>query len=179
MSPIQQIWDLLEASFYFLLGSGFQFFSQNNVWHLEASQVQLGRSHLVMPSCMSKYGLGLGSKIISADWKRLMADPGGQFFGGQPLFFLWKLKSTLNQTLIKACMKAYWSVTCLSVSCCTPGPTSSGLQMPSIIFGLRNDMLTLKNLSLDMHKGIPNCDLPICTWLAFRSSLQVPDIILT
>jgi hypothetical protein len=37
---------------------------------------------------MSKYGLGLGSKIISADWKPLMADPGGQFFGGQLLFFM-------------------------------------------------------------------------------------------
>ena len=82
---MQQIWDLLEASFYIILDSGFQFLCQNNVWHLEASQVQIGRSHLGMPSCMSKYRFVrvrisiLVLKIISGTWRPLEADPGGRW----------------------------------------------------------------------------------------------------
>ena len=51
---------------------------------LEASQVQIGRSHLGMPSCMSKYRFVrvpisiLTSKIITGTWRPLEADPGGQ-----------------------------------------------------------------------------------------------------
>ena len=81
---VQQIWDLLEASFYFILGSGFQFLCQNNVWHLEASQVQIGRSHLGIPSFMSKYRFFrvsisfLKSKIIDGIWRPLKVYPGGQ-----------------------------------------------------------------------------------------------------
>ena len=75
---------LLEASFYFILGSGFQFLCQNNVWHLEASQVQIGRSHLGITSFMYKYRFFrvsisfLKSKIIDGIWRPLKVYPGGQ-----------------------------------------------------------------------------------------------------
>ena len=69
-------------------------------------------------------------------------------------------------------------MTCLSVSCWPPGSTSSGLLVPCIIFNVRNNMLTLTKLYLYIqHEGIPKCNLNICTWLALRISLQVPDII--
>ena len=51
---------------------------------LEASQGQIGRSLLGMPSCMSKYrfvGVRISiliSKIISGIWRPLEADPKGQ-----------------------------------------------------------------------------------------------------
>ena len=64
-------------------------------------------------------------------------------------------------------------MTSLSVPGWPPGSASSGLQVPDIIFDVRIEILTLTNLYLDMHKGIPKCDFPICTWLASRISLQV------
>ena len=47
---------------------------------------------------------------------------------------------------------------------------------PDIIFDVRIEILTPKNLLLDMHEGILECDLSICTWLlpASRISLQWP-----
>ena len=45
---------------------------------------------------------------------------------------------------------------------------------PDIIFGVRIEILTLRNLYLDMHEGILVFDLHICTWLASRISLQQP-----
>ena len=68
-------------------------------------------------------------------------------------------------------------MTCLSVSCWLPGSTSNGLQVPYIISNVRNNMLTLTKLYLNKHECIPKWNLSICTWLASRISLQVPDII--
>ena len=51
---------------------------------MEASQEQIERSHLGIPSCMSKYRFLrvrisiLTSKIITGTWRPLEADPGGQ-----------------------------------------------------------------------------------------------------
>ena len=51
---------------------------------MEASQVQIGRSPLGMPSCMSKYRFVrvrisiLTIKIVSGTWRLLEADPVGQ-----------------------------------------------------------------------------------------------------
>ena len=45
---------------------------------------------------------------------------------------------------------------------------------PDIIFDVRIEILTLKNLQLDMHEGILEFDLHICTWLASRIILQRP-----
>ena len=51
---------------------------------LDASQVQIGRSHLGMPSCKSKYGfvrvriLIPTSKMIYSTWRPLYTDPGDQ-----------------------------------------------------------------------------------------------------
>ena len=53
-------------------------------------------------------------------------------------------------------------------------PSSSGLQVPDIIFIVRIEILTLTNLYLDIHEGIPECDLPISTWLSSWISLQQP-----
>ena len=43
-----------------------------------------------------------------------------------------------------------------------------------INFDVRIEILTLTNLQLDIHEGILEFDLHICTWLAFRISLQRP-----
>ena len=63
--------------------------------------------YLCIHVCLNIGLLGSGSKIISADWKPLKTDPGGQLLGGQLLFLIRNLNSTPHQTLIKACMKAY------------------------------------------------------------------------
>ena len=71
-------------------------------------------------------------------------------------------------------MKAYLNDTSLAVPGWPPGSASSGFQVPGIIFDLRNEILTLTNLYLDIHEGIPKCYLTICTWLSSRISLQRP-----
>ena len=49
-------------------------------------------------------------------------------------------------------------------------PTASSV--PDIIVDVRIEILTLKNLQLDIHEGILEYDLCICTWLASRITLQ-------
>ena len=64
-----------------LLQSRFQFLHQKNNWHLEDSQVQIGKSYLGIPSRLSKYRFVgvrisiLTSKIISGPQRPLKADP--------------------------------------------------------------------------------------------------------
>ena len=48
---------------------------------------------------------------------------------------------------------------------------SSGLWVPNIIFDIKNEILTLTNLYLD----ILQCDIFICTWLTSRIRLQWPS----
>ena len=43
-----------------------------------------------------------------------------------------------------------------------------------IIFDVRIEILALTNIHWDIHNGILECDLHICTWQASRMSLQEP-----
>jgi hypothetical protein len=72
-------------------------------------------------------------------------------------------------------MKAYLNFTSLAVPGWPSGSASNGLQVLNIIFDFRIEILTLTNLYLDIHEGIPKCYLPICTWLA-SIGLQLPGI---
>ena len=72
------------ASFYFILGSYVKIMTGTWRLLLEASQIQIGRSHLGMFTCMFKYRFFrlsisfLKSKIIDRIWSPLEVDPGGQ-----------------------------------------------------------------------------------------------------
>ena len=57
------------------------------------------------------------------------------------------------------------------VPCRPPGLAS---KWPDIIFDVRIEILTIKNIHLDIHEGILECDFHICTWPASRISLQRP-----
>jgi hypothetical protein len=52
-------------------------------------------------------------------------------------------------------MNTYLNVTFQIVSGWPPGSASSGLQETGIIFDLKIEHLTLTNLYLDIHEGIP------------------------
>ena len=51
-------------------------------------------------------------------------------------------------------MKVYLNLTYISVTGWPPVLVYSSLQVPDIIFGVRIEILTLKNLYLDIHDGI-------------------------
>ena len=48
------------------------------------------------------------------------------------------------------------------------------LKWPDIIFDVRIEIMTLKNLYFDMHEDILEFDLHICTWPASRIGHQWP-----
>jgi hypothetical protein len=52
-------------------------------------------------------------------------------------------------------------------------------QPPGVIYNFLHEMKCqpYKNLYIDKHQNILECDLPFCFWSASRISLQVPDII--
>ena len=133
---------------------------------LKASQVQIKRSQFDRPSCMSKYRFDrvrisiLTSKTISATWKPLKADPGGQLSGGQILFFE-------NQTLPKLLRHAWkhirvWPVYLAGLQDQPPGATRYHL-----LFWYKK-LYAFPNKPIFIHT--PICDLPICTWLTAPGS---------
>ena len=56
-------------------------------------------------------------------------------------------------------MKTYYSMTSSSVHSRTPISASSGLHVPDFIFAMTNEILTLKNLYLDIQESILESDL--------------------